>query len=466
MVAQFNHPDLQVVILAAGKGVRMRSVKPKVLHKVLGRGLLEHVLHTVESLAPKGISVVVGFGGKSVREYIGTPRGLDWVEQREQLGTAHAVLQCEKGCENSGHVLIVCGDTPLLSGQTLAMLVAAHNAADASVSVLSVDLDAPGGYGRILRKQDGDFVGIVEEKDADAAQKVIAEISSGIFCVRTADLFKLLHQVESDNAQGEYYLPDIVSLAVSQGLRVQAVKGDDAAEILGVNDRSQLAEAEAVMQWRIIRDWQTNGVSIEQPETVRIEASVSIGVDTVIRAGTQLIGSTHVGDECFIGPYAILMDAWLDDRVEVFSFSHIASASVGAGASVGPFARLRPEAELDEDVHIGNFVEVKKSVIGRGSKVNHLSYVGDTIMGSGCNVGAGTITCNYDGANKHQTVIGDGVFVGSDTKLIAPIKVGNNATIGAGSIISKAVKAGGLTLSARPEQRHMSNWQRPSKKKD
>jgi len=465
MAAQFNHPDLQVVVLAAGKGVRMRSAKPKVLHKVLGLGLLEHVLHSAESLAPKGISVVVGFGGKAVREYIGMPRGLDWVEQTEQLGTAHAVLQCEKNCENSSNVLIVCGDTPLLSGMTLARLVEAHNSANASVSVLSVDLDAPSGYGRILRDKDDGFTGIVEEEDADAEQRAIGEISSGIFCVRTADLFKLLHQVESNNAQGEYYLPDIVSMAVSQGLLTQAVKGADAAEILGVNDRVQLAEAEAVMQQRIIRDWQANGVSVEQPETVRIEASVSIGVDTVIRAGTHLIGSTRVGDECFVGPYAILMDAWLDDRVEVFSFSHIVSASVGAGAKVGPFARLRPEAELDEDVHIGNFVEVKKSVIGRGSKVNHLSYIGDTVMGGGCNVGAGSITCNYDGANKHQTVVGDGVFVGSDTKLIAPIEVGDNATIGAGSIISKDVEAGGLTLSARPEQRHMANWQRPSKKK-
>jgi len=465
MAAQFNHPDLQVVVLAAGKGVRMRSAKPKVLHKVLGLGLLEHVLHSAESLAPKGISVVVGFGGQAVREYIGTPRGLDWVEQTEQLGTAHAVLQCEKNCENSSNVLIVCGDTPLLNGMTLARLVEAHNSVNASVSVLSVDLDAPSGYGRILRDRDGGFTGIVEEKDADAEQRAISEISSGIFCVRTIDLFKLLHQVESNNAQGEYYLPDIVSMAAGQGLGVQAVKGDDAAEILGVNDRVQLAEVEAVMQQRIIRDWQANGVSVEQPETVRIEASVSIGVDTVIRAGTHLIGSTRVGDECFVGPYAILMDAWLDDRVEVFSFSHIVSASVGAGAKVGPFARLRPEAELDEDVHIGNFVEVKKSVIGRGSKVNHLSYIGDTVMGGGCNVGAGSITCNYDGANKHQTVVGDGVFVGSDTKLIAPIEVGDNATIGAGSIISKDVEAGGLTLSARPEQRHMTNWQRPSKKK-
>jgi bifunctional UDP-N-acetylglucosamine pyrophosphorylase/glucosamine-1-phosphate N-acetyltransferase len=238
----------------------------------------------------------------------------------------------------------------------------------------------------------------------------------------------------------------------------------DASEMRGVNNRVQLGEVEDLMQQRIIRDWQLAGVTIEKPESVRIEAAVQIGVDTVIQAGCYLIGSTRIGDECRVGPNAVLVDAWLDDRVDVFAFSHIHSASVGSEAKIGPFARLRPGTELDEEARIGNFVEIKKSVIGRGSKVNHLSYIGDTVMGSGCNIGAGTITCNYDGANKHQTTIGDSVFVGSDTKLVAPVEIESNATIGAGSIITKPVAAGGLTLSARPDQRHVPNWQRPRKK--
>ncbi|ATX82647.1 UDP-N-acetylglucosamine pyrophosphorylase [Mariprofundus ferrinatatus] len=463
-MSKLHHPDLQVCVLAAGKGKRMRSNLPKVLHKVLGRAMIDHVLHTVEGLMPKAIAVVTGHGSEMVCEHVGQPANLEWVIQDQQLGTGHAVKQCEKVIRNVRDVLIVCGDTPLLSVETLAMLVGSHRTSDADVTVLTARPANPFGYGRIVRDDNGHVMCIVEEKDATDEQRQINEVSSGIYCVRHEVLFDLLHAIGNTNAQGEYYLPDIVPLALKAGQSVEAVTMDDADEMLGVNDRVHLAHVEDIMQRRIIEDWQRRGVTIEKPDTVRIEAGVNIGIDTVIQAGCYLIGSTQIGDECRIGPNAVLVDAWLDDRVNVYAFSHIHQASVGSDALIGPYARLRPQAQLDEGVHIGNFVEVKKSVIGRGSKVNHLTYIGDTNMGAGCNIGAGTITCNYDGANKFVTEIGDNVFVGSDTQLVAPVKVGDNATIGAGSTIVKDVAEGGLTLSQRNAQRHLASWKRPQKK--
>jgi len=464
MIFEFQHPDLQVCVLAAGRGKRMRSNKPKVLHKVLGRTMIDHVLHTVESLRPRGIAVVTGYASEMVQAHVGQPRNLEWVIQDRQLGTGHAVKQCEQAISDVRDVLIVCGDTPLLRSGTLAKLVAEHRDQDATVTVLTAKVDSPSGYGRIVRDSTGRMTGIVEEKDATDAQRLIREVSSGIYCVRRDVLFDLLHKLGNRNAQGEYYLPDIVPLALKDGRAVETAVMWDATEMLGVNDRAQLSSVEDIMQANITRDWQQRGVTIEKPETVRIEATVSIGLDTVIQAGCYLIGSTHIGDECRVGPYAVLVDAWIDDRVEIFAFSHIHDASVAMGARIGPFARLRPGAQLDEDVRVGNFVEIKNSVVNRGSKVNHLSYIGDTEMGADCNIGAGTITCNYDGANKHKTIIGDRVFIGSDTKLIAPVEVKSDATVGAGSIITKKVESGGLTLSERPDQRHVSHWQRPRKK--
>ncbi len=464
MAHHMQYPDLQVVVLAAGKGTRMKSSRSKVLHSLLGIAMLEHVLHAVEQLHPKSIAVVTGHDGDTVRSYIGEIPNLQWVAQEQQLGTGHAVLQCERVIGDAEHVLIVCGDTPLLRPETLDSLVQTHQTNASDVTVLTAHFGHPHGYGRIVRDKSGNIVSIVEEKDASEEQRQIKEVSSGIFCVKARELFRLLAKVENSNTQGEYYLPDIVPLALEAGLSVHSGTVGDVHEIQGINDRAQLAFAEKCMQQRIIRDWQMQGVSIENPETVRIESKVRIGNDTLIKAGSQLYGSTQIGDDCVIGPYAVLEDAWLDDGVEVFAFSHIQGANAGSGSKIGPFARLRPGAELDEQVHIGNFVEIKKSVIGRGSKINHLSYIGDASMGNGCNIGAGTITCNYDGANKHRTVIGDRVFVGSDTKLVAPIEVGSDATIGAGSIITRRVSEGGLTLSARPDQRHLPNWQRPTKK--
>jgi len=463
MISDYSFPDLQVCVLAAGKGKRMRSNLPKVLHPVLGRAMIDYVLHTVESLRPKGIAVVTGHGSDQVRAHVGQPKNLEWVIQDRQLGTGHAVKQAERVIVDVRDVLIVCGDTPLLRAETLAELVEAHRACDAVVTVLTAEVDNPFGYGRIVRDASGRVTRVAEERDASEEERAIREVSTGIYCVRYEVLFDLLHKLGNRNAQGEYYLPDIVPLALKHGHAVETVRMDDAAEMLGVNDRVQLAHVESIMQRAIIEDWQRRGVTIEMPDTVRIEAGVAIGMDTVIHAGCHLLGSTHVGDDCRIGPHAVLEDAWLDDGVEVLAFSHLREANVASGARIGPFARLRPGARLDEGVHVGNFVEIKNSVVGRGSKVNHLSYVGDTEMGADCNIGAGTITCNYDGANKHKTVIGDRVFVGSDTKLIAPVEVRDDATIGAGSIITKTVEAGGLTLSERPDQRHIPGWKRPRK---
>ncbi len=454
---------LQVIILAAGKGTRMASNTPKVLHKVLGKSMLEHVLHTVEDLQPESVCLVAGHGINEVKAHIGEPENLFWAEQKEQLGTGHAVLQAESLPSIADLALVVCGDTPLLTSETLASLIKQHQSSKATVSVLSAIVNNPQGYGRIVRDEDGSVLAIVEEKDASADQRAINEVSSGIFCVNRDALFTYLHQVGNDNAQQEYYLPDILPLALADDKRVQATIMEHSDEMLGINDRSQLAQAEKIMQQRILQEWQSKGVTIEQADTVRIEASVNIGMDCTIKAGTQLLGSTHLGDGCIVGPYAVLQNSWLADDITIAPFSHLEETSIGDEAVVGPFARLRPGARLDDKVKIGNFVEVKKAVIGQGSKVNHLSYIGDTIMGEDCNIGAGTITCNYDGANKHQTMIGDGVFVGSDTKLVAPVQVGSGATIGAGSIITKQVQQDGLTLSARPEQRHVKNWVRPKK---
>ncbi len=465
MSQEFHYPDLQVCVLAAGQGKRMRSSRPKVLHPVLGRAMIDYLLHTVEGLRPKAIALVTGHESAQVQEHVGQPQNLEWVIQDRQLGTGHAVQQCETVIRDVRDVLIVCGDTPLLRTETLALLIDRHRKLDTAVTVLTAEPENSHGYGRIVRDGEGKVTAIIEEKDADDAQKEIREVSSGIYCVKHDVLFDLLHKIGNRNAQGEYYLPDIVPLALAAGKSVETVVMDDPDEMLGVNNRVQLSEVESLMQKRIIHDWQMNGVTIEKPESVRIEAGVSIGVDSVIQAGCYLIGSTHIGDDCRVGPNAVLVDAWLDDRVNVFAFSHIHSASVASNAKIGPFARLRPGARLDEEVHIGNFVEIKNAVVGHGSKVNHLSYIGDSEVGSDCNIGAGTITCNYDGANKHKTIIGDDVFVGSDTKLIAPVEVGSDATIGAGSIITKRVSEGGLTLSARPEQRHIRDWQRPKKDK-
>lgn len=463
MSQSLQYPELAIVVLAAGKGTRMCSSRAKVLMPLLGKSMIEHVLHSVEELTPKEIIVVCGHDSENVQKHIGSPRGLKWVEQLELLGTGHAVLSTESSISQVEQVLIVCGDTPMLQSETLATFIDEHTRQEACVSVLSAELDQPDGYGRIVRDSMGEFLAVVEDKDTSMEQRAIAEVSSGIFCVQRQWLFELLHQVENNNVQQEYYLPDVVQLAVTQNLTVQAIPVADGYEIQGVNTRMQLSLVEQQMQESIIEHWQSKGVSIENPQTVRIEASVKIGQDTTIRSGSQLHGSTHIGDDCCIGPYAVISDSWINDHINVQAFSHLDQASVGNHSTIGPFGRLRAGTELDEATRIGNFVEIKNAIIGQGSKVNHLSYIGDTHMGKNCNVGAGSITCNYDGANKHQTKIGDRVFVGSGTKFIAPVSVADGATIGAGSVITESVEEDGLTLSKRSEVQHLRHWKRPTK---
>ena len=454
----------QAIVLAAGKGTRMRSQTAKVLHDVLGRSMLEHVLDALEALNVGGMTAVVGHASAQVKQALKGKHQLTWVQQDEQLGTGHAVQLCESTCSAAEHVLIVCGDTPLLRTETLAHLLHEHIKQGYDISVLSAELDKPHGYGRICRDEDGNMLDIVEEKDASDEVRKISEVSSGIFCVRREVLFRYLQNIDNQNEQQEYYLPAIIPLAVADGARLQALMMPDADDMLGVNNRTQLRQVTEKMQMRIIHAWEAEGVSIEHAQSVRIDVSVQLGSDTYIRAGSQLLGSTHIGDGCDIGPYAVIASSWVDDGVQIHAFTHMQGAHVSTGSQVGPYARLRPEARLAEGVKIGNFVEVKKAVIGEGSKVNHLSYVGDSDIGRDCNLGAGTITCNYDGANKHQTVIEDDVFVGSGTRLIAPIHVGQGATIGAGSIVTQDVAAGGLTLSDRTEQRHVKGWKRAVKK--
>lgn len=460
---QYHYSNLQVIVLAAGQGKRMRSATPKVLHDVLGRSMLSHILENVEALCPQGIALVTGHGGEQVYEAVEKSYHVSLIKQAEQLGTGHAVQQAESACANAEHVLIVCADTPLLQSATLAALLEEHIKSESDISFLSAEVTSPTGYGRVCRNQQGGVESIIEERDASDAERLLNEVSAGIFCVKQKLLFQLLKQVDNNNNQSEYYLPSIVPLALQKNAKVEAVLMADANEMLGVNDRTQLRHVTELMQQRVIESWEKEGVSIEQPSTVHIDTSVKIGMDTVIRAGSQLLGNTQIGDGCEVGPYAVIQQSWVDDHVKIHAFSHLEQAHVGAHADIGPYARLRPQAELDEGVKIGNFVEIKKSIIGQNSKVNHLSYIGDTTMGQNCNVGAGTITCNYDGANKHKTVIGDGAFIGSDTKLIAPVTVGDGATIGAGSVITKMVQKNGLTLSARPEQRYVKDWKRPEK---
>ncbi|MDQ6994726.1 MAG: bifunctional UDP-N-acetylglucosamine diphosphorylase/glucosamine-1-phosphate N-acetyltransferase GlmU [Mariprofundaceae bacterium] len=463
-MTHYSFSNTQVLVLAAGKGTRMRSAKPKVLHELLGKSMLEHVLISLEALDVGGIAIVTGHGSKQVQDTINAQHDVSWVLQAEQLGTGHAVQQCQDVCADAEHVLIVCGDTPLLQTNTLAKMLTEHVHSSSDISLLSAFQENPYGYGRIVRDEQGNMLKVVEERDANDDIQAIQEVSSGIFCVRQSVLFELLKEVDNDNEQAEYYLPSILPLAVQKAYSVQSCMMDDANEMLGINDRTQLRNAAKILQNRVILDWEKQGVTIEQPETVRIDVSVHIGMDTLIRAGTQLLGHTHVGDGCDIGPYAVINSAWVDDDVNVDAFSHVDHAHISMHGKVGPYARLRPEAHLDEGVKIGNFVEIKKAVIGKGSKVNHLSYIGDTQMGQDCNIGAGSITCNYDGANKHQTIIGDHVFVGSGTRLIAPVEVNDGATLGAGSIITRDVNPDGLTLSVRSEQRYVKNWQRPEKK--
>ncbi len=452
--------DLAVCILAAGKGKRMYSALPKVLHRIAGKPLVGHVIDTAAELTPAHPVVIYGHGGdRLMAAFDGCP--IDWVQQREQLGTGHAVAQALPRLPADAMVLILYGDVPLLTAATLRRLLSA--AGEGGFALLTVHLPDPAGYGRIVRNHCGDIVRIVEHKDAAPEELGIDEVNTGIMAVRGAFLHRWLPKLGNDNAQGEYYLTDCVAMAVAEGVRVAGVTARDPIEVMGVNDRAQLAELERAFQLGQARALMAQGVTLRDPARIDVRGTLECGQDVVIDVNAVFEGHCRLGSNVAIGPNCVIVDSILEEGVEVLANSVIESAQVGAGARIGPFSRLRPGAELDADVHIGNFVEIKKSRIGTGSKVNHLAYVGDAEIGRKVNVGAGTITCNYDGAAKHKTVIEDDVFVGSDTQFVAPVTIGRGATIGAGTTVTDDVPADSLVIS-RVRQRAIPAWKRPRKK--
>jgi len=451
--------SLSVVILAAGQGTRMRSERPKILHEVAGRPMLRHVIETARTLDPRSIHVVYGHGGESVRAAIPDP-DLVWVEQAEQLGTGHAVAQALPGIDDADTVLVLCGDVPLITTATLRALLA--RAGDDS-GLLAVDLPDPTGYGRILRDAAGDVAGIVEQKDADDAQRAITEVNTGVMCLPAGSLRRWLDSLSNDNAQGEYYLTDVVAKARREGGRVYAHATRDAFEVQGVNNRAQLATVERAYQRREAERLMTAGATLADPARIDIRGSVTCGRDVFVDVGCVFEGQVHLGDGCAVGPHSVISDSRIEAGATILSHCVIEASVIGRGAQVGPFAHLRPGAALADNAHIGNFVEIKKARIGVGSKVNHLSYLGDAEVGRDVNVGAGTITCNYDGANKHLTRIGDNAFIGSGTQLVAPVSVGAGATLGAGTTLREDAPPEALTLTG-VRQRTIDGWQRPTKK--
>ena len=456
--------DLQVIVLAAGKGTRMRSSLPKVLHKLSDKPLVEHVIDTAKSLNPEKIIGVFGHGGNVVPERM-EKFGLHWVEQAEQLGTGHAVDQAMPMVKDDAFVLVLYGDVPLISRDTLSELLAVGSKSDKSIGLLTARLHNPTGYGRIVRNGTGVVLRIVEQKDASDSEKQINEVNSGILCAPAGKLKTWLSNLNNENAQGEYYLTDIFEMAVADGFTVETHSAISLWEIEGVNNKRQLATLERQHQLLKADLLMENGVTIMDPARIDIRGSLNTGTDCVLDINTLFSGEVTLGNGVTIGANSIIKNASIGNNVVVEPNSIIENASIGEECVIGPFARIRPDTVLAKGVKVGNFVEIKKSNIKDGSKINHLSYIGDTIMGSNVNVGAGTITCNYDGVNKSITEIGDDVFIGSDTQLIAPVSVGDGATIGAGSTISKNAPAANLTLS-RAKQLTIKGWQRPVKKKN
>jgi bifunctional UDP-N-acetylglucosamine pyrophosphorylase/glucosamine-1-phosphate N-acetyltransferase len=451
---------LHVIILAAGQGTRMRSSLPKVLHPIAGRPMLEHVLDAAAVLKPEQVHVVIGHGAEQVQSRL-AHRAVRWALQAQQLGTGHAVMQAMPAIPDAAEVLILYGDVPLIRPTTCRALVEAL--AHVDLALLSVELADPHGYGRILREDEGRVVGIREEKDCTPAQRAIREVNTGLMAVRAGALRAWLANLSRDNAQGEYYLTDVVGMAAQQG-GVAAVVAGDTDEVAGVNNRAQLAHLERVYQARQARRLMDEGVTLADPARLDVRGRVTPARDVFIDVNVVLEGEVVLAPNVTIGPGCVLKDVVLGEGAEIRAHSLLEGARIGAGSLIGPFARLRPGTELADHVHIGNFVEVKASRIGPGSKANHLSYIGDAEVGAACNIGAGTITCNYDGANKHKTIIGDDVFVGSDTQLVAPVTVGSGATIGAGSTITKDVPEGVLALSRSPQVAR-EGWRRPRKQR-
>ncbi|MDN4495384.1 bifunctional UDP-N-acetylglucosamine diphosphorylase/glucosamine-1-phosphate N-acetyltransferase GlmU [Ureibacillus aquaedulcis] len=447
--------NIFAVILAAGQGTRMKSKLYKVLHPVCGKPMVEHVVDNIQSLNVSRIVTIVGHGAEKVKEQLGDKS--EYVLQEQQLGTAHAVIQAESilnGLE--GTTLVVCGDTPLIQPETMKALYEHHNSQNAKATILTAVAGNPTGYGRVIRDADGQVSQIVEQKDATPEQQLVTEINTGTYCFDNKALFEALKLVSNENAQGEYYLPDVIEILQKQGEIVSAYTCNDFDETLGVNDRVALAQAEEIMRNRINEKHMRNGVTIINPLTTHISADAQIGRDTVIKPGTTIEGQTVIGEDCIIGPNSNIVNSRISDRTTVQN-SVVTDSYIGEDTAVGPFAHLRPETQLGNHVKIGNFVEVKKSTLGNDTKVSHLSYIGDAEVGSNVNIGCGSITVNYDGKNKFKTIIEDDVFVGCNSNLVAPVKLGAGSFIAAGSTITKEVPADAMGI-ARSRQENKLDY--------
>ncbi|WP_352259529.1 bifunctional UDP-N-acetylglucosamine diphosphorylase/glucosamine-1-phosphate N-acetyltransferase GlmU [Psychrobacter sp. TB55-MNA-CIBAN-0194] len=454
---------LSVIILAAGKGTRMQSAKPKVLQTLAGKSLLSHVLDTCHKLTVNETIIVHGFGGDQVKSEIidqYTQSPITWVAQTEQLGTGHAVKVTLSDLPKEGQSLILYGDVPLVSHQTLSALKTANTN---GMSMLTLTVDNPFGLGRIKRDHVGNITAIVEQKDASADEQQIQEINSGIYCVDNALLHKYLPELSNDNAQQEYYLTDIVKMAVADGITIAAIEPEHTFEIEGVNNRQQLASLERTWQTKLVSDLQEAGVQFADPTRVDIRGTLTAGQDVFIDVGVVFEGNCTLGDNVYIEAGCVIKNSQLGNACHIKPYCVIDRAEIGAGVDVGPFAHLRPETVLSDNSKVGNFVEIKKSIIGQGSKINHLSYVGDATVGTGVNIGAGVITCNYDGVNKSKTIIEDNAFIGSNASLVAPVTIGETATVAAGSVITKNVDASALAFG-RARQTQKDDFQRPTKK--
>ncbi len=452
--------NLSVIILAAGAGTRMRSAKPKVLHEIAGKPLVEHVYERSLDLAAESVHIVYGHGGERLREKCHHFNRAIWSEQAQQLGTAHAVQQASTNIAENNIVLVLYGDVPLIKTQTLKKLVT--TVSDNNIALLTVKLDNPDGYGRIVREAKK-VVAIVEQKDATHDQLTINEVNTGILALRAGYLNTCLKKIDNNNAQGEYYLTDIIALAVADGHEIVTTEAVNSYEVEGVNDRKQLARLERIYQEEQAERIMAAGVTLADPSRIDVRGKLVIGEDAFIDVNCVFEGTVAIGNNVKIGPGCVIRSSTIEAGCIIKPYSVIDDAKIASNVEVGPFARLRPGADLKHNSRVGNFVEIKKSVLGENSKASHLTYLGDTEVGSNVNIGAGTITCNYDGANKFKTIIEDGAFIGSDTQLVAPVRVGKNATIGAGSTITRDTEADTLTLS-RVNQKTVTGWQRPTKK--
>ncbi len=452
--------SLNIVILAAGQGKRMHSKLPKVLHHLAGKPLLAHIVNTAQQLNPAKIFIIYGHGGEQVQAQLGD-LPVQWIEQTQQLGTGHALKQAMSFIQNDARVLVLFGDVPLISAKTLQELLAItpNNA----VGVLTAQMPNPAGLGRIIRNAKGEMIAVVEDKDTTAQQKEIKEINTGILTASASDLKRWLPALNNNNAQKEYYYPEVITLAVAEKMPVYTTQLTEIEEGQGVNDRIQLAQLERYYQRQQANKLMLAGVTLLDPTRFDLRGEAQIASDVTIDINVILAGKVIIGANTYIGPNTLLRNVTIGQNVIIKANSTIEDAVIDDACEIGPFARIRPGTKLKNNVHIGNFVEIKESEIDEGSKINHLSYIGDTIIGKKVNIGAGTITCNYDGVNKHQTIIGDNAFIGSNSSLIAPLTIGENSTVGAGSTIRRDTPAESLAL-ARAEQRIVDNWQRPKKK--